>query len=186
MLASASPRRVDLLSQIGLAPDHIDPADIDETPLSGETPRRHVARLAAQKARAVAARRAGAVVLAADTIVTVGTRILGKPVDRDEARAMLQLMSGRAHRVLTAVTVIDAAGTDRHRLSETRVRFKRFSPAELEAYLDSEEWRGVAGAYRIQGRIAAHVLSIQGSYTGIVGLPLYETARLLAAAGIGT
>ena len=183
ILASASPRRLELLAQIGITPDQVDPADIDETILKGETPRLAALRLAAAKASATAARHAEAFVLGADTIVCVGRRILGKPSRRDEAAAMLALLSGRGHRVLTGVSVITPGGRTASRLAEARVKMKRFSKAESHALLDSEEWRGAAGGYRIQGLAGGHVTGLIGSYTAVVGLPLYETASLLTGLG---
>lgn len=184
VLASASPRRLELLARLGVVPDQVDPADIDETPARGERPEPYVARMAAQKAAAVAARHPGAVVLAADTTVAVGRRILGKAETEAEARAFLALLSGRRHRVLTAVTVIDAEGRARHRLDRTLVAVKRLTPAEITAYLASGEWRGKAGGYAIQGRFEAHVRFLAGSFSGVMGLPLAAVAPLLAAAGI--
>ncbi|HEX8191447.1 MAG TPA: nucleoside triphosphate pyrophosphatase [Allosphingosinicella sp.] len=181
VLASQSPRRLELLKRIGVVPDAVLPADIDETPLKGELPAPYVQRIAAGKAAAVEA--PGALVLAADTTVAVGRRILAKPEDEAEARAMLQLLSGRRHKVLTAVTLVNAAGKARHRLSTSIVSFKRFAPDELEAYLSSREWEGKAGAYGIQGRAEALVRSLSGSFSGVMGLPVYETRALLRAAG---
>ena len=183
MLASASPRRLELLRQIGLSPDHIEPAEIDETPLPQETARRLALRLALEKAEFVAARRPDAFVLAADTVVAAGRRLLGKPETRDDAARMLRLLSGRAHRVLTAVAVAEPGGRRASRLSETRVRFKRLTAGELADYLDSGEWEGKAGAYGVQGRAGGFVAWLAGSYTGVVGLPLYETRALLTGLG---
>ncbi len=171
------------MAQIGIAPEAVDPADIDETILKGETPRLAAQRLAAAKAAATAARHPGAFVLGADTIVCVGRRILGKPATRDEAAKMLSLLSGRGHRVLTGVSVIAPGGKTAGRLAEARVKMKRFSNAETAALLDSEEWRGAAGGYRIQGLAGGHVTGLIGSYTAVVGLPLYETASLLTGLG---
>lgn len=182
MLASASPRRLELLAQIGVVPDAIRPADIDETPLRAEDARAYVARVAAEKAAAVAANEPG-VVLAADTTVVAGRRILGKPADAAEAEAFLRLLSGRRHHVLTAVTVI-ARGAARHRLVDTTVRFRQLTAADIAAYVASADWRGKAGGYGIQGPAGAFVPWMQGSFTAVVGLPLAETATLLAAAGI--
>lgn len=182
MLASASPRRLELLAQIGIAPDAVIPADIDETPRRDETPRAYVARIAAEKAAVVAAAEDG-VVLAADTTVVAGRRILGKPVDEDEAAAFLRLLSGRRHRVMTAVTV-QADGRARHRLVETTLRLRQLSAAEIAAYVAGGDWRGKAGGYGIQGQASAFVPWMQGSFTAVVGLPLSETAVLLAACGI--
>ena len=181
ILASASPRRLDLLKRIGIVPDAIRPAEIDEMPLKGERPAQHACRMAAEKAAAIA--EAGALILAADTVVAVGRRILPKTEDEAEARKALSLLSGRRHRVHSAVTLIDAGGTARHRLSTSIVAFKRLSEDELAAYLASGEWRGKAGGYAIQGRAEALVRMVAGSHSGVVGLPLYETRALLRAAG---
>ena len=183
VLASASPRRLELLRQIGLEPAATFPLDIDETPRSGETPRLLAVRLALEKARAGAALRPDAFVLAADTVVAVGRRVLGKPEDAAEAARMLALLSGRAHMVLTAVALGAPGGRIAQRLSETRVRFKRLTAAEIDAYVASGEWQGKAGGYGVQGRAGAFVLSLSGSYTGVVGLQLYETTALLAGLG---
>jgi septum formation protein len=181
VLASSSPRRLELLARIGVAPDEVVPAEIDETPLEAELPVRYACRMAAAKAAAV--QRPGAIVLAADTVVAAGRRILPKAEDEAMASAALALLSGRRHRVLSAVTVVDAAGKARHRLSTTVVAFKRLSKDELAAYLASGEWRGKAGAYAIQARAEALVRMISGSHSGVVGLPLFETRALLRAAG---
>jgi septum formation protein len=183
VLASASPRRLDLLARIGIVPDAVIPADIDETPLKGELPPLYAARIAAAKADEVRKAEPGSIILAADTVVAAGRRILPKTEDEAEARRTLGLLSGRRHRVLSAVTAIDAAGIARHRLSSTIVAFKPLSHAEIDAYLESGEWRGKAGAYAIQGRAEALVRMISGSHSGVVGLPLYETRALLRAAG---
>jgi septum formation protein len=184
VLASASPRRLELLARIGVKPAAVDPADIDETVRRGERPEPHVARLAAEKAAVVAARHPGCVVLAADTLVAVGLRILPKAEDEATARHCLQLLSGRRHKVLTAVTVVDALGVARHRLSASTVRVDRLLPADIEAYVASGEWNGKAGGYAIQGRFEAHVLWMQGSFSGIMGLPLAETRAMLRTAGL--
>jgi septum formation protein len=183
VLASGSARRLDLLRQIGLEPALIEAPDIDETPQKDETPRLLVARLAREKARAVAGRHPDAFVLAADTVVAVGRRVLNKPDDEADARRMLALMSGRAHRVLTGVAVVAPAGRLAERISETRVRFKRLSQPEIAAYLASGEWIGKAGAYGVQGRAGAFMMTLSGSYTSVVGLPLYETKALLVGLG---
>ena len=184
ILASASPRRQEILARIGLVPDTVDPADIDETPRKGERPEPHVARLAAEKAAVVAARHPGAVVLAADTLVAAGLRILPKAEDEATARQCLALLSGRRHRVLTAVTLIDAAGVARHRLSRSAVRVALLSDADVEAYIQSGEWQGKAGGYAIQGRFEAHVQWMEGSFSGIMGLPLADARAMLATAGL--
>jgi len=181
VLASASPRRVDLLAQIGLVPDQIIATDIDETPLRDETPRQTALRLAC--AKALASPVEDAFVLAADTVVAVGRRVLPKAETEAQARDCLVLLSGRAHRVLSGVAVRAPDGRLAKRLSETRVHFKRLSDAEIDAYVASGEWRGKAGGYAIQGRAGAFVLALQGSYSGVVGLPLYETAMLLEGLG---
>ncbi|WGU38999.1 nucleoside triphosphate pyrophosphatase [Phenylobacterium sp. NIBR 498073] len=183
VLASASPRRLDLLRQVGLEPAEIIAAEIDETPLKDETPRRTALRLAVAKAATVARARPGDFVLAADTVVAVGTRILPKVETREEGRRCLELLSGRAHKVLTGVAVHGAGGKTASRLVETRLHFKRLTPAEIEAYLDGGEGVGKAGGYGIQGHAGAFVMSIQGSYPAVVGLPLYETLNLLRGVG---
>ena len=182
ILASASPRRLALLAQIGVEPDAVRPADLDETPLKAELPRLHAVRLAREKANAVAALEPRAFVLAADTVVACGRRILPKAMTEAEARACLTLLSGRAHRVYTAIALIDPQGRLRERVSETRVHFKRLSDVELEAYIAGGEWRGKAGGYAIQGHAGAFVRSLNGSYSGVVGLPLFEVKALLEGA----
>ena len=184
VLASASPRRRELLARIGLVPAAVDPADIDETPRKGERPEPHVARLAAEKAAAVAARHPGHIILAADTLVAAGLRILPKAEDEPTARHCLALLSGRRHKVLTAITVIDAAGTARHRLSRSTVRVARLTANDIDAYIASGEWAGKAGGYAIQGRFEAHVLWMEGSFSGIMGLPLSDARAMLATAGM--
>jgi septum formation protein len=183
VLASASPRRLDLLRQVGVEPDRVVAADIDESLLKGETPRLHAARLAREKAAAGAGAAPGAYVVAADTVVAVGRRVLPKAETQGQARECLNLLSGRAHRVLTAVAVVAPDGRCASRLVETRVHFKRLSAAETEAYLESDEWRGKAGGYGVQGRAGAFVIALQGSYPAVVGLPLYETLSLLEGLG---
>ena len=184
ILASASPRRLDLLARIGVVPDAVDPADIDESVLPGELPRLHVVRLAAAKAALVAARHPDGVVIAADTVVAAGRRILPKAEDEAQARDCLTLLSGRRHHVLTAVTMI-ADGKARHRLSDTIVTFKPLTASEIDAYIASNEWHGKAGGYAIQGQAEAFVRFLSGSHSGVVGLPLFETRNLLLSAGIG-
>jgi septum formation protein len=184
VLASASPRRLDLLRQIGLAPDAIEAADLDEAPLPQETPRRLALRLAEAKAVAVAARAPGDYVLAADTVVAVGRRVLPKAETDAEVESCLRLLSGRAHKVLTGVAVVAPAGQVALRLVETRVHFKRLTDSDVTAYLACGEGIGKAGGYAIQGHAGALVIALQGSYSGVVGLPLYETANLLAGLGL--
>lgn len=183
VLASSSPRRLELLRQVGIEPDLVDPADIDETPERDETPRRLVARLAVGKAEAVAARHPEAFILAADTIVAVGRRILGKPEDEADARRMINLLSGRAHKVLTGVAVIAPGGRTASRVVETRVTFKRITARELDAFIAGGEWTDASGAYKIHKRAGAFATNMQGSFTSVVGLPLYETLNLLNGLG---
>jgi len=188
-LASGSPRRLALLQQIGIEPDALLPADLDETPGRNESPRKLAARLALEKAQAgaqVARARTDlspCYVVGADTVVCVGRRILPKCETLDEAEDCLRLLSGRAHRVYTGVTVIDPQGRDRSRLVEARLRFKRLSSREISAYLTSREWAGKAGGYAIQGLAGGFVVKLVGSYSAVVGLPLYETRALLDGLG---
>ena len=183
VLASASPRRLELLRQVGLVPDCIDPADIDETPRHGELPSAHAMRLAQEKAQAVIPRHPGAYVLAADTVVACGRRILPKTEDEASARRCLELLSGRRHRVHGGVTVVGPDGRLVSRPVDSQVAFKRLSEAEIWAYLRTCEWRGKAGGYAIQGRAAALIRWVSGSYSNVVGLPLFETVQLLAGRG---
>lgn len=183
VLASASPRRLELLQQVGITPDLVDPADIDETPGRDETPRLLAARLAREKAAAVAARHPDAFVLAADTLVAVGRRILNKPETEAEARRMLGLLSGRAHKVLTGVAVIAPGGRLAERLVETRVRFKRLSIEETDAFIAGGDWNDAAGGYKIHRMAGMFVTELQGSYTSVVGLPLHEAVSLLKGLG---
>lgn len=183
VLASSSPRRLDLLGRLGVAPARIAAPDIDEAPLQTEAPRAYLVRIALAKAMAVD-RAPDEIVLAGDTTIAAGRRILGKPADRGEARAMLSLLSGRRHHCLSAVAVVGRDGTVRHRLSDTIVAFRPLPAAEIEAYLDGDEWQGKAGGYAIQGRAEAFVRFLSGSHSGVVGLPLLETRALLKAAGL--
>ena len=183
VLASASPRRLELLRQIGIVPDHVEPADIDETPRRGELPAGHVVRLAEAKARAVWPRYPDAFILAADTVVACGRRILPKAEDEATARACLSLLSGRRHRVYGGLALLTPAGELATRRVISQVAFKRLSEEELAAYLASGEWHGKAGGYAIQGHAAALIPWIAGSYSNVVGLPLFETAQLLAGRG---
>ncbi len=189
ILASASPRRLALLNQIGIEPEHLIPAHIDETPEKGELPRKLAQRLADQKALMAQhkARTSGladnAIVLSADTVVAVGRRILPKAEMMEEASECLRLLSGRSHRVYTGVSLLTASGKMRRRLVETRIRFKRLSAREMESYLASAEWRDKAGGYAIQGIAGAFVVKLNGSYSAVVGLPLNDTAALLAGEG---
>lgn len=181
LLASASPRRHQLLARLGIEPDAVAPADIDETPQAGERPRDYAQRMAREKALAVTSD--GAHVLAGDTVVAVGRRILPKTEDEAEARACLALMSGRRHRVLSAIALKVPDGTLRERLSETVVRFKPLSDAEIEHYIAGGEWHSKAGGYAIQGAAEGLIAWISGSHSGVVGLPLFETRALLKSAG---
>jgi septum formation protein len=183
VLASASPRRLALLQQVGVTPDLCDPADLDETPLKDELPPQHASRLAHEKAALVAARHPGAFVLSADTVVAVGRRILPKAETAAEVRACLELLSGRAHRVHTAVSLRTPDGEASARRVETRLHVKRLQPGEIDAYVQSGEGLGKAGGYAIQGRAGAFILDLHGSYPAVVGLPLYETLALLQGRG---
>ena len=183
VLASASPRRLALLRQIGIEPQDVDPPAVDETPRKGELPRDYARRLAQEKARIVAARQQGAYVLAADTVVALGRRILPKAEDVETARACLQRLSGRRHKVLGGVVAIGPNGRSAQRLVTTVVAFKRLEAREVEDYLESAEWQGKAGGYAIQGRAAAFIPVISGSYPNVVGLPLAETLALLRGLG---
>lgn len=184
ILASASPRRLHLLARIGVEVASVDPAEIDETPRPAEAPADYARRIAAAKAAAVASRHPGDVILAADTVVAAGRRILPKAVDAAEVSACLRLLAGRRHRVLSAVTVIDVKGVARHRLSTSVVAFSPLSAVTIQAYAESGEGVGKAGGYAIQGRAEAYVRFLSGSYSGVVGLPLCETRALLLTAGI--
>jgi len=189
ILASASPRRLALLNQIGIEPEHLVPAHVDETPELGELGRKLARRLADSKALTAQnrARQTGiagnALVLAADTVVALGRRILPKAETMDEAATALRLLSGRSHRVYTGVCLLNPAGQAHRRLVETKIRFKRLSAREIESYLASAEWRDKAGGYAIQGIAGAFVQKLSGSYHAVVGLPLYETVALLSGAG---
>ena len=184
ILASASPRRVELLARLGVIPDRIDPAEIDEAPRKGEVPHIYAQRIASEKASVISARHPGSIVLAADTVVAVGLRILPKAETASQAQACLELLSGRRHRVLSAVTLIDPLGRSHHRLSTSILTFKRLGVDEIAAYLQSGEWQGKAGGYAIQGRAEAYTRYLAGSHSGVMGLPLYETRSLLLAAGV--
>lgn len=189
VLASASPRRLALIEQIGIYPDLLNPVDIDETPQKRESPRKLSLRLAREKAQAarnsplVRNMGEGIFVLAADTVVSVGRRVVEKPQSTDEARDALQLLSGRSHRVFTSIALISADGRERSKVVDTKVRFKRLTRADVDAYLMSDEWRGKAGGYAIQGRASAFVRWLSGSYSCVVGLPLHETLQMLQAGG---
>ena len=183
VLASASPRRLDLLARIGVEPDAVVPADIDESVPKGELPRQHALRLAREKAAAVAAQEPDALVLAADTVVAVGRRILPKVEDEDTLRACMRLLSGRRHRVLTGVALAIPGKGVRERLGETMIAMKRLSEEEIAYYESHGEWRGKAGGYALQGYGEVYVRQIAGSYSNVVGLPLAETRLLLKSAG---
>jgi septum formation protein len=189
VLASGSPRRLALINQAGIEPEALRPADLDETPLRGELPRACANRLARAKADAALEmvrlddELRGSYILSADTVVAVGRRILPKAELLDQAAQCLRLLSGRNHRVHSAVCLVTPNESFRQRLVETRVRFKRLSDEDIEAYLASGEWRGKAGGYAVQGIAGSFVVKIVGSYTNVVGLPLYETTTLLAGEG---
>jgi septum formation protein len=189
VLASGSPRRLSLLNQAGIEPDALQPVEIDEVPVKGELPRALANRLAKEKAQAALSSvkidedLRGSYILAADTVVAVGRRVLPKAEMLDEAAQCLRLLSGRNHRVYTGICVVTPKEAFRSRLIETRVRFKRLSTQDLEAYLASGEWRGKAGGYAIQGLAGTFVVKLVGSYTNVVGLPLYETMSLLGGEG---
>lgn len=188
ILASASPRRLALLAQIGIVPDLVRAADLDETPLKNELPRAHAIRLAREKARSIQEGIAGVerdcFVLGADTVVACGRRILPKAETEQQARECLALLSGRAHRVYTGVALVSPDGKVHERISETRVTFKRLSDAEINIYIAGGEWQGKAGGYAVQGEAAAFIRLLNGSYSGVVGLPLFEVNALLKHAGI--
>ncbi len=183
VLASASPRRLELLARIGVVPDRVAPVDLDETPLKAEQPRLLAQRLARAKAMAAQALHPDALVLAADTVVGVGRRILGKPADEAEARRFLDLLSGRRHRVMTGVCLMRPDGKRSERLVTTILAFQRLTPQQMDAHIASGEWRGVAGGYQIQKRAEQFVRFLSGSHSNVVGLPLFETAQLLRGVG---
>lgn len=184
ILASASPRRLELLARIGVVPDQVDPAHIDEAPLKDEQPVPYARRMAAQKAAATAVRHPGKVILGADTVVACGRRILPKAETEEQALSCLSLLSGRRHRVHSAVTVISGDGVARHRVSTSVLAFKVLSKAEINAYVLGREWEGKAGGYAVQGYAESFVRTLSGSHSGVMGLPLFETRALLQAAGV--
>jgi len=183
VLASNSPRRRDLLAQIGITPDQIDPADLDETPLKNEQPRRYAERIAAEKAAAVAPRHEGSFILAADTVVSTARRILPKAEDEQTARDCLKILSGRKHRVTSGIALITPDGTARSKVVTSNVTFKVLDPSEIDSYIASGEWHGKAGGYAIQGLAAAYIRAVSGSYSNVVGLPLFEVAGWLKGHG---
>lgn len=183
ILASASPRRQELLARVGVLPSAIEPADIDETPLKGEAPRDYVLRLAEEKARTVAQKHEGMYILAADTTVSVRRKILEKPQDEREALEFLKLLSGRRHRVISGVALVAPDDKMRARCVETIVQFKRLSSAEMADYIASKEWQGAAGGYKIQGMAEQYIKFLRGSHSNVVGLPLYDTMQMLRGAG---
>lgn len=183
VLASASPRRVELLAQIGITADTIDPADIDETPYSGEVPRQYAERMAVEKAQAVASKHKGALLLAADTVVACGRRILQKADDEAEVRQFLKLLSGRKHKVITGLALILPDGRLLKKTVVSSVTFRQLGSDDITQYINSGEWRGKAGGYAIQGLAAAYVRALSGSYSNVVGLPLFEVAGWLKAHG---
>lgn len=186
VLASASPRRVDLLKQIGVTPDVIEPAHIDETPLKNELPRQLAKRLAEEKATAIAPAHLGSYILAADTVVAIGRRNLGKPENETEARRFLEMLSGRRHHVYGGLCIIDPEGRPHVKTIDTAVKFKCLSAQDIDSYITSQEWEGKAGAYAIQGFAGAFVEKIIGSYSNVVGLSLLETRNLLKGLGYST
>lgn len=181
VLASASPRRKDLLAQIGVIPDVIAPADIDETPAVNELPKIYAERMAREKACAVEADHTGCVILSADTVVACGKRILPKAEDEQTARQCLEMLSGRRHRVISGISIIRADGSQLVKSVTTTVAFKRLTAADIDAYIESGEWDGKAGGYAIQGRAAMFVRFISGSFSNVVGLPLFEVGGWLIA-----
>lgn len=183
ILASASPRRLDLLAQAGIVPDDVIPADIDETPHKGELPKHLVERLAIEKGQAIAREHKGVFILSADTVVSLGRRSLGKPENEQEAILFLKMMSGRRHTVLGGIAVTTPEGKTASRVVETVVQFKRLSDAEIAEYLHSGEWDGKAGGYGIQGFAETYIKSIRGSYSNVVGLSLYDTMQILNGLG---
>ncbi|VAW07650.1 Septum formation protein Maf [hydrothermal vent metagenome] len=183
ILASASPRRQELLAQIGITPHKIIPADVDETPRPQESPRQLAGRLATKKAAFIRTDHPDSYILAADTVVALGNRLLGKADNTGMARKYLTLLSGRRHRVYSGICLITPDGREISRVVATTVIFKRLSATELDDYLGHDEWRGKAGAYAIQGRAAGLIRGINGSYSNVVGLPLYETANILRGNG---
>jgi septum formation protein len=183
ILASSSPRRLELLTSIGLIPSKVISPDVDETPLKKEDPREYVKRIAQKKAHAVHSQCSDAYVLAADTILEMGRKIILKAQDREEARLILKNLSGRRHRIYTGVCILSPEGKEACRIVLTRISFKRFTDQELDEYVASNEWEGKAGAYAIQGMASKFVKFISGSYSNVVGLPLYETDCLLKGLG---
>ncbi len=183
ILASSSPRRVDLLAQIGIVPNHIIPADIDETILKGENPRDLCVRLAQEKASKIAATHPGFIILGADTVVACGQRLMDKPKDEADARRILSLLSGRRHKVYGGLCVIDEKGKSRTRVCETTVSFHRLSVGDIDAYIKTNDWEGKAGGYAIQGLAATYAKFISGSHSNIIGLSLYDVAAMLKTAG---
>jgi septum formation protein len=183
VLGSSSPRRKDLLQQIGYTPDLIVGADIDETPQPQETPRAYCVRMAVEKNAALTPQYPDSLILTADTMIALGRRIIGKPTDRADAERIIRLLSGRAHRVYSAVTVSVPHHAPVTRLSISRVTLKRLDEQEITGFLDTLEWQGVSGGYRLQGAMAQFMISVQGSPSGIIGLPLFETAQILKGLG---
>ncbi len=183
ILASASPRRLELLAQVGIKPDAVIPADIDETLHKGELPRAFALRLAQEKCEKIAKQNPGAFILAADSVVACGRRVLDKPVDEADARRILKILSGRRHKVYGGICVASPDGKMRSKLCETVVSFRRLSQDDIEAYIVGRDWEGKAGGYAIQGMAATFVKFLSGSYTNVIGLSLYDTVRLLEAAG---
>lgn len=186
VLASASPRRLELLAQVGIVPAQVIAADIDETPIKGERADHLAARLSQSKARAIASKNPDRFILAADTVVARGSKLLEKAADENEARAFLTILSGRKHDVIGGICVIAPSGKESVRTVKTTLAFKKLTPAEIDAYVASSEWKGKAGGYGIQGRAAAFVRSMTGSYSNVVGLSLYDTIQILNGLGFNT
>ncbi len=183
ILASASPGRLELLRQAGIVPDKVEPADIDETPRTKESPRRYALRLAEEKAAKIAVKNPESFIIAADTIVLSGTRLIGKAADETEAREILKILSGKRHMVVTAVCVMSPGSGKSSRIVETRVKIGKLTDAEIEDYITSSEWRGKSGCYTLHGRAGRYIEWLNGSYSGVIGLPLAETLRMLQGLG---
>lgn len=185
ILGSGSPRRLELLAQIGLEPDLVEAPDIDETPEKGEKPRPYAVRMARQKAEALEPHHLGDFIITGDTVVATGSRILPKALTLADARACLERLSGRSHNVFSALTIITNTGQVHERLSQNRVTFKRLNAAEISSYLDSGEWQGKAGGYAIQGLAAGFIAKLRGSFSAVVGLDLFHVQSILAGSEFG-
>lgn len=183
ILASASPRRKELLAQLDIIPDQIIPADIDETPQKGEKPKELAKRLATQKAEKIAKQHKGAFILAADTVVSCGTKMLEKAADENEAKKFLNILSGRRHKIFSGIALINPEGKITSRVVETTVQFKKLTQKEIDTYVSRGEWKGKAGGYAIQGHASAFIKFIQGSYSNVIGISLYDTMQMLNGMG---